>query len=66
MRFPLDEDVITQRVNITGGILAGRSGHIDSISDEPQPSSAIVELDGDGAHVWIDADDLEEEPERPR
>lgn len=62
LRYPLDDDAPGRRVNIIGGLLAGRSGHIDALSDAPQPTSVLIELDGDGAKVWIEIDHLEEAP----
>lgn len=62
LKFPLDEDAPGRRVNIIDGILKGRSGHIDALSDEAHPSSILIELDGEGGKVWIEVDHLEEEP----
>lgn len=62
LRFPVDEDAILRRVQIIGGKLAGVSGHIEALTDEPHPSSVLVQLDGSEANVWIEVDHLEEEP----
>lgn len=64
LQFPVNEDALGRRVNIIGGILSGRSGHLAALSDEPQAASIMVEVDGDGGKVWIESDHLEEEPLR--
>lgn len=57
-RLPLkniDETKIGKRVEITGGMLAGRSGEVIAVEDRPMPRQLLIELDRDGGNVWIHA-----------
>ncbi|HEY0174451.1 MAG TPA: hypothetical protein VGB98_25770 [Pyrinomonadaceae bacterium] len=58
--FPVPDAAIGQAVNITGGLLAGRRGVIDSLPDDPRAASVLVELHPNGANVWIEVAHLEE------
>lgn len=53
-----DDDTPGQQVQITGGLLAGRSGSVEALSDEPMPRALLIALDRDGGNVWIDVQHL--------
>ena len=58
--FPLPDEAIGQAVIVTGGTLAGMTGRIDALPDDPRSYCVLVELDPHGSMVWLDVADLEE------
>lgn len=62
LQFPLPDDAVGTAVKVTGGILKGRRGVIDTLPDDPQSAYVLVELDGNGSRVWIEVAHLEETP----
>jgi hypothetical protein len=57
-RLPLidvDDSTVGRRVEITGGLLAGRWGVVDALPEgETFSASLLIELEGVGPRVWIE------------